>query len=94
MSYLTCVPLDQLTGIFFLNTMYSLCNGQAQYPICINPLQVVKISEERGKVSSIRIRKTRPKPQNNLTPMGLPKAIRYGPLDRQTGWWVGGLAAF
>ncbi|CAL8288138.1 unnamed protein product [Boreogadus saida] len=39
-------------------------------------IKVVKITEERGKVSSIRIRKTRPKPQNNLTPMGLPKAIR------------------
>ncbi|KAL7850078.1 hypothetical protein SRHO_G00194270 [Serrasalmus rhombeus] len=32
--------------------------------------------EERRKVSSIRIRKTLPKPQYNLTPMGLPKAIR------------------
>lgn len=32
--------------------------------------------EERGKVSSIRIRKTLPKPQNNLTPMGLPRPIR------------------
>ncbi|KAL6476451.1 hypothetical protein MHYP_G00149500 [Metynnis hypsauchen] len=31
---------------------------------------------ERRKVSSIRIRKTLPKPQYNLTPMGLPKAIR------------------
>ncbi|CAL8274595.1 unnamed protein product [Lota lota] len=39
-------------------------------------IKVVKNNEERGKVSSIRIRKTRPKPQNNLTPMGLPKAIR------------------
>jgi len=29
-----------------------------------------------GKVSSIRIRKKIPKPQNNLTPMGLPKVIR------------------
>lgn len=28
-------------------------------------------------MSSIRIRKTLPKPQNNLTPMGLPKPIRY-----------------
>ncbi|XP_030636966.1 uncharacterized protein LOC115817940 [Chanos chanos] len=33
-------------------------------------------TKQRGKVSSIRIRKTLPKPQNNLTPMGLPKAIR------------------
>ncbi|KAK2833075.1 hypothetical protein Q5P01_016964 [Channa striata] len=33
-------------------------------------------NEERKKVSSIRIRKTLPKPQNNLTPMGLPKPIR------------------
>ncbi|TSQ23958.1 Protein PRR14L [Bagarius yarrelli] len=32
--------------------------------------------EKRRKVSSIRIRKTLPKPQNNLTPMGLPKAVR------------------
>ncbi|KAF7697776.1 protein PRR14L-like [Silurus meridionalis] len=31
---------------------------------------------ERRKVSSIRIRKTLPKPQYNLTPMGLPKAVR------------------
>lgn len=29
-----------------------------------------------GKVSSIRICKKIPKPQNNLTPMGLPKVIR------------------
>ncbi|XP_033945006.1 serine-rich adhesin for platelets [Pseudochaenichthys georgianus] len=39
-------------------------------------IKVVQKREERGKVSSIRIRKTLPKPQNNLTPMGLPKAIR------------------
>ncbi|XP_018527730.1 uncharacterized protein prr14 [Lates calcarifer] len=39
-------------------------------------IKVVKKHEERGKVSSIRIRKTLPKPQNNLTPMGLPKPIR------------------
>lgn len=39
-------------------------------------LQVLRKREERGKVSSIRIRKTLPKPQNNLTPMGLPKAVR------------------
>ncbi|XP_074553032.1 uncharacterized protein prr14 [Halichoeres trimaculatus] len=39
-------------------------------------IKVVKKLEERGKVSSIRIRKTLPKPQNNLTPMGLPKPIR------------------
>ncbi|XP_019751547.1 uncharacterized protein prr14 isoform X2 [Hippocampus comes] len=32
--------------------------------------------ENPGKVSSIRIRRALPKPQNNLTPMGLPKAIR------------------
>ncbi|XP_026871474.2 uncharacterized protein prr14 [Electrophorus electricus] len=31
---------------------------------------------QRSKVSSIRIRKTLPKPQYNLTPMGLPKAVR------------------
>ncbi|KAE8283498.1 Protein PRR14L Proline rich 14-like protein [Larimichthys crocea] len=37
---------------------------------------VVQKHEQRGKVSSIRIRKTLPKPQNNLTPMGLPKPIR------------------
>lgn len=39
--------------------------------------QGVEKHVERGKVSSIRIRKTLPKPQNNLTPMGLPKPIRY-----------------
>ncbi|XP_068192902.1 uncharacterized protein prr14 [Antennarius striatus] len=39
-------------------------------------IKVVRKHEERGKVSSIRIRKTLPKPQNNLTPMGLPKPIR------------------
>ncbi|XP_020501375.2 serine-rich adhesin for platelets [Labrus bergylta] len=39
-------------------------------------IKVVQKLEERGKVSSIRIRKTLPKPQNNLTPMGLPKPIR------------------
>ncbi|XP_056144307.1 uncharacterized protein prr14 [Lampris incognitus] len=39
-------------------------------------IKVVKMNEGRGKVSSIRIRKTLPKPQNNLTPMGLPKPIR------------------
>ncbi|XP_034566921.1 uncharacterized protein prr14 isoform X1 [Notolabrus celidotus] len=39
-------------------------------------IKVVKKTEERGKVSSIRIRRTLPKPQNNLTPMGLPKPIR------------------
>lgn len=38
---------------------------------------MVQKHEERRKVSSIRIRKTLPKPQNNLTPMGLPKPIRY-----------------
>ncbi|XP_021481244.2 uncharacterized protein LOC110538631 [Oncorhynchus mykiss] len=32
--------------------------------------------EERRKVSSIRIRKSLPKPLHNLTPMGLPKPIR------------------
>ncbi|XP_057717347.1 uncharacterized protein prr14 [Corythoichthys intestinalis] len=32
--------------------------------------------EQGGKVSSIRIRRALPKPQNNLTPMGLPKAVR------------------
>uniref|UniRef100_A0A8C2CWM5 Proline rich 14 n=1 Tax=Cyprinus carpio TaxID=7962 RepID=A0A8C2CWM5_CYPCA len=35
----------------------------------------------RGKVSSIRIRKKIPKPQNNLTPMGLPKIIRIKKKD-------------
>ncbi|XP_035471121.2 uncharacterized protein prr14 isoform X1 [Scophthalmus maximus] len=39
-------------------------------------IKVVQQHEKRGKVSSIRIRKTLPKPQNNLTPMGLPKPIR------------------
>ncbi|XP_031174708.1 uncharacterized protein prr14 isoform X1 [Sander lucioperca] len=39
-------------------------------------IKVVQKHEERGKVSSIRIRKTLPKPQNNLTPMGLPKPVR------------------
>ncbi|XP_034045903.1 uncharacterized protein prr14 [Thalassophryne amazonica] len=39
-------------------------------------IKVVRKHEERGKVSSIRIRKTLPKPQNNLTPMGLPRPIR------------------
>ncbi|XP_036400768.1 uncharacterized protein LOC118788791 [Megalops cyprinoides] len=31
---------------------------------------------EHGKVSRIKIRKTVPKPPNNLTPMGLPKPVR------------------
>ncbi|XP_028843257.1 uncharacterized protein prr14 isoform X2 [Denticeps clupeoides] len=31
---------------------------------------------QRGKVSAIRIRKALPRPLNNLTPMGLPKAVR------------------
>ncbi|XP_036003650.1 uncharacterized protein prr14 [Fundulus heteroclitus] len=39
-------------------------------------IRVVKKHEEQKKVSSIRIRKTLPKPQTNLTPMGLPKPIR------------------
>ncbi|XP_031718162.1 uncharacterized protein prr14 isoform X1 [Anarrhichthys ocellatus] len=39
-------------------------------------IKVVQKHEERGKVSAIRIRKTLPKPQNNLTPMGLPRPIR------------------
>ncbi|KAM9843932.1 uncharacterized protein prr14 [Aulostomus maculatus] len=39
-------------------------------------IKVVQKHEQRGKVSSIRIRKTLPKPQTNLTPMGLPKPIR------------------
>ncbi|XP_029945521.1 uncharacterized protein prr14 isoform X2 [Salarias fasciatus] len=39
-------------------------------------IKVVRKLEEPGKVSSIRIRKTLPKPQNNLTPMGLPKPVR------------------
>lgn len=44
-------------------------------------IKVVKKLQERGKVSSIRIRKTLPKPQNNLTPMGLPKVIRLKKKD-------------
>ncbi|XP_065130108.2 uncharacterized protein prr14 [Paramisgurnus dabryanus] len=36
---------------------------------------------QRGKVSSIRICKKLPKPQNNLTPMGLPKVIRIKKKD-------------
>ncbi|XP_037332560.2 uncharacterized protein prr14 isoform X1 [Pungitius pungitius] len=39
-------------------------------------IKVGQKHEERGKVSSIKIRKTLPKPQNNLTPMGLPRAVR------------------
>ncbi|KAK5609121.1 hypothetical protein CRENBAI_015806 [Crenichthys baileyi] len=39
-------------------------------------IRVAKKHEEQKKVSSIRIRKTLPKPQTNLTPMGLPKPIR------------------
>ncbi|XP_015230315.1 PREDICTED: uncharacterized protein LOC107084806 [Cyprinodon variegatus] len=39
-------------------------------------IKVVKKHEEQKKVSSIKIRKTLPKPQTNLTPMGLPKPIR------------------
>ncbi|XP_061702848.1 uncharacterized protein prr14 isoform X2 [Syngnathoides biaculeatus] len=39
-------------------------------------LKTVEKHEQRGKVSSIRIRRALPKPQNNLTPMGLPKAVR------------------
>lgn len=44
-------------------------------------IKVVQKHEERGKVSSIRIRKTLPKPQNNLTPMGLPKPVRLKKKD-------------
>ncbi|XP_071322756.1 serine-rich adhesin for platelets isoform X2 [Trachinotus anak] len=44
-------------------------------------IKMVQKHEERGKVSSIRIRKTLPKPQNNLTPMGLPKPIRLKKKD-------------
>ncbi|XP_055079396.1 proline-rich protein 14-like [Periophthalmus magnuspinnatus] len=36
----------------------------------------VKKAEGQRKVSSIKIRKALPKPQNNLTPMGLPRAVR------------------
>ncbi|TNM97056.1 hypothetical protein fugu_015212 [Takifugu bimaculatus] len=43
--------------------------------------QVMHKNEERGKVSSIRIRKTLPKPPNNLTPMGLPKTVRVKKKD-------------
>ncbi|KAM8845219.1 uncharacterized protein prr14 isoform 2-T2 [Spinachia spinachia] len=39
-------------------------------------IKVGQKHEERGKVSSIKIRKTLPKPQNNLTPMGLPRPVR------------------
>ncbi|XP_053706946.1 uncharacterized protein prr14 isoform X2 [Synchiropus splendidus] len=39
-------------------------------------IKAVQTSKGRGKVSSIRIRKALPKPQNNLTPMGLPKTVR------------------
>uniref|UniRef100_A0AAQ4Q3A9 Tantalus-like domain-containing protein n=1 Tax=Gasterosteus aculeatus aculeatus TaxID=481459 RepID=A0AAQ4Q3A9_GASAC len=39
-------------------------------------IRVGQKHEERGKVSSIKIRKTLPKPQNNLTPMGLPRPVR------------------
>ncbi|XP_077398066.1 uncharacterized protein prr14 [Festucalex cinctus] len=39
-------------------------------------LKVAQKHERHGKVSSIRIRRSLPKPQNNLTPMGLPKAVR------------------
>ncbi|XP_061606573.1 uncharacterized protein prr14 isoform X2 [Phyllopteryx taeniolatus] len=39
-------------------------------------LKTAQKHEQRGKVSSIRIRRALPKPQNNLTPMGLPKAVR------------------
>uniref|UniRef100_A0A096LTX2 Tantalus-like domain-containing protein n=1 Tax=Poecilia formosa TaxID=48698 RepID=A0A096LTX2_POEFO len=44
-------------------------------------LKVVKKHEEQKKVSSIRIRKTLPKPQTNLTPMGLPKPVRVKKKD-------------
>ncbi|XP_029015166.1 uncharacterized protein prr14 [Betta splendens] len=44
-------------------------------------IKVVQKHEEKGKVSSIRIRKTLPKPQNNLTPMGLPKPVRLKKKD-------------
>lgn len=51
--------------------------AEARAGLCFPSLsQVVQKLEERGKVSSIRIRKAVPKPQNNLTPMGLPKAVR------------------
>ncbi|XP_077415519.1 uncharacterized protein prr14 isoform X2 [Vanacampus margaritifer] len=39
-------------------------------------LKVAPKHERHGKVSSIRIRRSLPKSQNNLTPMGLPKAVR------------------
>ncbi|PWA17801.1 hypothetical protein CCH79_00008102, partial [Gambusia affinis] len=44
-------------------------------------IRVVKKHEEQKKVSSIRIRKTLPKPQTNLTPMGLPKPVRVKKKD-------------
>ncbi|XP_062841007.1 uncharacterized protein prr14 [Trichomycterus rosablanca] len=39
-------------------------------------VKTVRKQIEGKKVSAIRIRKTLPKPQYNLTPMGLPKAVR------------------
>ncbi|KAK7938277.1 hypothetical protein WMY93_001603 [Mugilogobius chulae] len=39
-------------------------------------IKAVKKADGQRKVSSIKIRKALPKPQNNLTPMGLPKAVR------------------
>ncbi|XP_037111763.1 uncharacterized protein prr14 [Syngnathus acus] len=39
-------------------------------------LKVPQNQQHHGKVSSIRIRRALPKPPNNLTPMGLPKAVR------------------
>ncbi|KAM9785000.1 uncharacterized protein prr14 isoform 2-T4 [Syngnathus typhle] len=39
-------------------------------------LKVPQNQQHHGKVSSIRIRKALPKTPNNLTPMGLPKAVR------------------
>ncbi|KAM9394442.1 uncharacterized protein prr14 [Pholidichthys leucotaenia] len=49
---------------------------QEEKALSDSEIKVVQKHKEQGKVSSIRIRKTLPKPQNNLTPMGLPKPIR------------------
>lgn len=62
------VTLNNLKGI--INHVYMFSNESLL-------LFVLQKQEERGKVSSFPIRKTLPKLQNNLTPMGLPKPIRY-----------------
>uniref|UniRef100_A0A3Q2XER6 Tantalus-like domain-containing protein n=1 Tax=Hippocampus comes TaxID=109280 RepID=A0A3Q2XER6_HIPCM len=55
------------------------CDGQNLPPALLPSWSLSALApkqENPGKVSSIRIRRALPKPQNNLTPMGLPKAIR------------------